>query len=355
MELLCKRCDVYVGHAGAGVAKPPEDKEGDLDWLRDHCWICGRSRAEVEADPYDNLPEEKPESSTELTRYADKAMFEAEEITDILPRVYLVSATPDPLGSIAAMSKMYKGEVARGLDQITEAEREHFWEESFKTHLKAPWEAVDFHFMIEGVSRAFTHQIVRQRTAVYAQESMRFAVKEKIAARPGPLTASKKSARERWERVMEFIWENYLAQIADGIPAEEARGLLPHDTLTRLHYKTNLRNLADHLGNRLCTQAQFEWRMVASSLREAVASYVPPLGIPSLADRWHDRGLSNAWQFERIADSTIFRPVCYSLGHCPFTAEFDRGCTIRERVDQGRFDLIEEAEWMADPKAGWVS
>jgi thymidylate synthase ThyX len=61
--------------------------------------------------------------------------------------------------------------------------------------LKAPLEAIDFHFMVEGVTRAHTHQEVRQRTAVFAQESMRFAVKDKIVARPGPITDNKRARR----------------------------------------------------------------------------------------------------------------------------------------------------------------
>lgn len=286
--------------------------------------------------------------STELTNYADKAMFEAEPMDSgqsMMPRVYLLSATPDPLGSIAAMSKMYKGEVVRDLSDVTDEERKHFWEESFKTHLKAPWESVDLHFMIEGVTRAFTHQMVRQRTAVFAQESMRFAVKNEIAARPGPLTATDPAARKHWEHAVERIWMVYKTLIAEGVPAEEARGLLPHDTLTRLHYKTNLRNLADHLGNRLCTQAQFEWRMVAAGLKDAITNYNPEDLIPAAG---------GSWQFQLIGESSIFQPVCFTMGKCPFTADFDRGCTIRERVDEGKFDEIKQGEWLADPTAGWV-
>src|SRR5262252_9182046 len=34
------------------------------------------------------------------------------------------------------------------------------------------WEFADFTFLIEGVTRAFTHQLVRTRTASYAQQAM---------------------------------------------------------------------------------------------------------------------------------------------------------------------------------------
>jgi thymidylate synthase ThyX len=117
--------------------------------------------------------------------------------------------------------------------------------------------------------------------------------------------------------------------------------LLPHDTLTRLNYKTNLRNLVDHMGNRLCTQAQFEWRMVGAQIKQAIYEYISP-------NEAHD------WQFELIANSGLFKPVCFEMGHCPFQADFDRGCTIRERMDTGRANEVKTEEWLADPTAGWV-
>jgi flavin-dependent thymidylate synthase len=304
-------------------------------------------------------PEDPKPPSTEVSTYVDKAMFEAEEIDEdalVAPRVYLLSATPDPLGAVAAMMMMYEGRVIRDLAEITDDERKFYFDQCFLTALDTPLEAIDFHFMIEGLTRSHTHQEVRQRTAVFAQESMRFAVKEKIAARPGPLTKDNPAALKRWEAAMETIHEAYLAQIADGIPAEEARGLLPHDTLTRLHHKVNLRSLKQELGKRTCTQAQFDWRLwaasVAKSLREYENGHYYHPG-ESLADSTYGGADSN-WQFQYIADSNIFRPICFQTGKCMFRASMDRGCTIRARVDAGEFDKIDDREWAMDPTAGWV-
>lgn len=298
-------------------------------------------------------------SSKEVSTYVDRAMYEAEEMNDDAlraPRVYLLSATPDPLGAVAAASMMYEGRVVRNLSEITDDERRHYYDECFKTTLKAPLEFIDFHFMVEGVTRAHSHQEVRQRTGVFAQESMRFAVKEKIAARPGPLTAQNKSAKKLWESTIETIWDAYNVMIANGIPAEEARGLLPHDTLTRMHHKVNLRNLIDELGKRTCTQAQFDWRLWAAGVRTAIHGgiglhYAHP-GYPPVTGKrvW----TPSQWQFEYIAASRIFRPICFNTGHCMFKAQMDRGCTIRERVERGAFDEIDDREWATDPTAAWV-
>jgi flavin-dependent thymidylate synthase len=281
-------------------------------------------------------------------------MYSAEPVEGL--SVQLLAATPDPLGSIAAASNIYTGKVIRDKTDLTDEQRRSFFEDIQKTHLQAPLEYVDLHFLLEGVTRSFTHQLVRQRTAVYAQESMRFAVKEdlvKEAVKPPSLTDSGQSgvfqsaseqdiARSIWDGAIEAIDEAYKVLVNMGVPAEDARGLMPHATPTRVHYKTNLRGLIDHAGNRLCTQAQFEWREVFTLMIKAIHDYKTPVA---------DYVKEDGWQFKHIAKSNLFRPVCFSMGKCPFTASFDRGCTIRPRVEEGKFDEIDTREWLLDPAA----
>lgn len=286
-------------------------------------------------------------SGSEVQKWADQAMFRAAPMESNVPRVHLLWATPDPLGAIAAACRMYEGKPTYQMHEITDAERMHYWQEVQKTHLKAPLEFVKMHFFIEGVTRAFTHQMVRQRTAVYAQESLRFAVKDNLeneAQVPPSIVPLDEDNPKRviWESAIREAGERYDALIAAGIPAEDARGLLPHATTTRLNYCTDLRALAEHAGNRLCTQAQFEWRFVF-------------MGIVNALKNTRTLGMKDQWRV--IIDpkmATLFAPVCYKLGRCPFTADFDRGCTIRGRVDEGKFDEIDPGEWMTDPRAGWV-
>jgi flavin-dependent thymidylate synthase len=277
----------------------------------------------------------------EVSRWADSAMFRSEpmptnERGKVTPRAYLLNATPDPLGSLAALNAIYTGEVVRNLSQVTDPERRTALEEVRKNKLQGPLEVIQFHFMLEGVSRAFTHQIVRGRHAFYAQESLRFAVVEgdawmdRVALPPGYELGWTEGQREEWDAAVIQSEEGYNSLVNSGIPAEDARGLMPHAMTTRIHWVCSLRELLYVAGVRLCTQAQFEWRTAMASVVQALrerSGYAP-----NAAGRaTYLRPRFDGWQFEAIAD--LMRPICYQEGACGFKAKADRSCTIRERVD----------------------
>lgn len=292
--------------------------------------------------------------SEEIVQWADPAMFEAapmqrDERGRVTPLVSLLSATPDPLGVNAAGFRMYGGVPTYDLAQIPDDGkwgRRWAWEESLNTHLAAPWEFIDFHFFIEGVTRAFTHQMVRQRTAVYAQESLRFAVKEGFAQEvplPPSITDKDEVAVKIWSDAVQAMEDAYTQLVNAGIPAEDARGLLPHCVTTRLHYKTNFRNLVEHAGNRLCTQAQFEWRSVFLQIMVAIKRYDSGVYRSKEKPTWRGSG----WQFEELAAPLpkTFTPVCYKAGKCVFMGDLDRKCTIRERVNSFAEAGVPAADW----------
>lgn len=335
-----------------------------------------------------------------LRKWADEHQYDAEpqpSSTDnmgVMPTVHLLHMQEDPLGVLAAQNAIYKGKVVRSLAEVTNDERKQSFEDMMRTTLQSPLEAIKMHFLFEGVDRAFTHQQVRQRTANYGQESLRFAVMGELrdsTTLPPELHGTERSKNVQEARGVAFndmighreftfasqgernraVWDwtieqidaayHYLAE--HGVAAEEARGLLPHCTATRIHYQTDMRGLMKVMGERLCTQAQFHWRIVAALVKNAVRNYTPDLSWAvaevsaedlengALYEAQHAWERQNRWQFEMIADSGIFQPVCYQTGKCMFQASADRGCTIRERVDKGDFESIKTAEWLMDPAA----
>jgi flavin-dependent thymidylate synthase len=359
---------------------------------------------------------------SEIQNWIDPAMFEAEPIPDGGPRVHLLWMTPDPLGAAAAMNAMYTGRVTRSLADVTHGERRKILGEMAKTILATPLEAVSFHFLIEGVTRGFTHQLVRNRNSSYAQESMRFAVvgeKQGIPVAMPPSIAAGRSLRDvmaaireefpaidpglarnmvidqataadkarwAWDEAQVKIEESYQYLVNAGIPAEDARGLLPTNVQTRIHWVMNLRSLKLEAGKRLSTQAQYEWKAVIAGIAKAIREYNPYQQQIDVMGRAGDRVAADVlsfvashdvWQYEGISD--LFRPICYQTGKCEFMASIDRKCTIRDRVEKnhsiGRpssdwhlpfsmdtgpegemraridIDAIHPSEWLNDPTA----
>lgn len=260
--------------------------------------------------------------SQEVVRWGDIQQYKSERMPHNHIDVHLLNATHDPLGTVAATCGIYEGKVYRSLDDIGYQQRVDAFHAMMNTELRGPLETVQFNFLVEGVDRAFTHQMVRERQAFFAQESLRFAVKESFWDEV-ELPPSLKGLPEDHPRVavyrsqLKSIGQAYQALVDDGMPAEEARKLLPHAVTTRLHWCTSLRSLIHVAGLRTCTQAQFDWRIVMARVAMALRAYA--------------RGQKDEWQFRFIADQ--IRPVCYHQGKCGFMANFDRDCSIRERVE----------------------
>lgn len=289
------------------------------------------------------MPAEHAETKA-VQKWADASMYRAEP----MPlggklTVKLLQVTEDPLGVVAALCGMYEGRVTRNLSELTDAQRVQAFADMQTTVLNGPLSAVTFVFLVEGADRSLTHQAVRQQAAFFAQESLRFAVKEDWAADiplpPHLAGLPEDDPKVRiWRKALLGLEDSYAALVHAGMPAEEARGLLPEAVLTRYYWVTNLKGLLIEAGKRTCTQAQFHWRRlfaeVARELREYGRrghNYWYTKETIEPGEQWYGGSQSQQWQFDAIADA--LRPNCYQTGGCGFMAKFDRGCTIRQRVE----------------------
>lgn len=331
----------------------------------------------------------------EIAHWADESMFRAEAQDANGPSVVLLAGPPDPLGLIAQTAKTYQGIFPEGLHTITDEDREYYVKDVGKNMLGSPMETVQFTFQIKGVTRAFTHQLVRQRHGTYQQESMRFAVKEDFPVKTPDSLLGVKDKRERaadfcalmgwpvrysedegshWQRALATVTEKasqlekrldvwnetvimlsdaYNWLVDDGMAAEEARGLAPTDILTNINYTTSLRALMDMSGMRLCTQAQHEWKTVWLQILDAMVKFgekqtyegcekdraIFPTR-PGANEPWTG---SSAWQYSAIAK--MFAPICYQTGSCKWQSDFDRYCVIRDRVQANAAINRPSSEW----------
>lgn len=132
-------------------------------------------------------------------------------------------------------------------------------------HLSVVEHAV-FTFSVEGVSRALTHQLVRHRIASFSQQSQRYvSIKEPTFVTPHTVSDDPEASRV-FDETMDAIWEAYSKLEAMGIPAEDARYLLPNGCTTNITITMNARELMHFFSLRCCNRAQWEIREMADKM-----------------------------------------------------------------------------------------
>ena len=129
--------------------------------------------------------------------------------------------------------------------------------------VRSSWEFVDYTFEITGVTRAFTHQLVRTRHGSYAQQTQRgIDMTEFDTLKPELIKDQDEnlvSIKSPWDLAMETISRAYSYYKGKGVPAQDCRGLLPTNIHTNIIAKFNLRTLADLVGKRDNPRAQGEY------------------------------------------------------------------------------------------------
>lgn len=141
--------------------------------------------------------------------------------------------------------------------------------------IPSSWEFVDYVFLIEGVSRAFTHQFVRSRNASYAQQTMRVLNMGEYDYVHTDRVKSDMRARSIVDIVNENIRLGYNQLIELGLPAEDARGILPTNISTNIVAKFNLRSFVDLAKSRTGGRTQNEYQKVVNAMADEVLAVHP--------------------------------------------------------------------------------
>jgi len=163
-------------------------------------------------------------------------------------KVSIISCTPDPEQVCArAASICYKSEPSiKVLKHCLEA-----------GHLSI-FEHASITFLIEGISRVTSHQLVRHRIGwSYSQVSQRYTgcSREDVII-PPELTEHKKDL----DNVFDIAYKTYQKLLNQGAKKEDARYVLPNAATTDIVATANLRALLNYFPLRLCKRAQWEIR-----------------------------------------------------------------------------------------------
>jgi thymidylate synthase (FAD) len=128
-----------------------------------------------------------------------------------------------------------------------------------------------FCFKIEGVSRSFTHQLVRHRHFSFMQRSQR-ACNEADELFVIPETLSKAES-DVVNGSLERIRSEYKTLVAIGVPLEDARCVLPNATPTTIFVAGNGRTFWEWFQKRLCSKhTQAEHYAVAKEVYSILRS-----------------------------------------------------------------------------------
>ena len=137
-------------------------------------------------------------------------------------------------------------------------------------------EHIQVSFAISNISRACTHQLVRHRHMSFSQKSQRYVKEKGQFDFLIPQTIEKNDElRQKFVDFMDEISKKYLEFTEAGIPAEDARAVLPNACATSMVVSTNLRELIHVANLRLCTRAQYEIRMLVKGMSDALTEKEP--------------------------------------------------------------------------------
>lgn len=149
-------------------------------------------------------------------------------------------------------------------------------------------------FLVSGVSRALTHQLVRHRHCSYSQQSQRYVeFKDGVFEYVTPKSIEKYSdILVEYETHMRQISQLYTKMTEAGIPAEDARMILPNACCSNITVTMNLRELMHICNERLCTCAQDEIRAMVREMAKLVSKELPFMK-PYLVPKCENLGYCN--------------------------------------------------------------
>ena len=193
-------------------------------------------------------------------------------------QVELLYHTPEPERAVATAARLCYAPV--GASELMESLSEERIRGVLSTilvsgHLST-LEHASYTFAIDGVSRALTHQLVRHRLASFNQQSQRYVQYDDGLATIKPESiAENEEASKLFDEMIEKTVEAYQAFLAAGVPAEDARYILPNAAETKIVVTMNIRELLHFFSLRCCNRAQWEIRDLAWRMLELARPTAP--------------------------------------------------------------------------------
>jgi thymidylate synthase (FAD) len=205
-------------------------------------------------------------------------------------QVELLYHTPDPERAIATAARLCYAPV--GASELMETMPPERVKSVLTTIMESghfsTLEHASYTFAVDGVSRALTHQLVRHRLASYNQQSQRYvkfdngfehvtppSILNYAEGASGACDATKNPALAAFDEAIDACAKAYEALRELGVPAEDARFVLPNAAETKIVITMNVRELIHFFEVRCCNRAQWEIRDMAHRMLELVRPTAP--------------------------------------------------------------------------------
>lgn len=221
--------------------------------------------------------------------------------------VALTSFTPEPERTIAAAAKLSTSQVSAAelKERMTLEQVDKLLTQLISSGHLSPFEHASFTFVIDGISRACSHQLVRHRIASYTQQSQRFVSLRKLSYVTPATIRDRQDLEAKYHELVRKAHKLYTEMLDAGVPAEDARYVLPSAIETKMVMTMNARELMHACSLRLCLRSQWEIVELFQRIKEEVEKVAPRLGAE-------------------------LKPKCFALGYC------------NERRSCGLFPTLEE-------------
>ncbi len=165
--------------------------------------------------------------------------------------------------------------------KISHEKIREFIGERLKTGHASPLEQIVFWFGIAGVSRSLSHQFVRHRIGIsFEQQSQRYVkFKQDKLAFVLPQSWQRAGLDKDFEELVAKTSELYARALKAGIPAEDARFVLPNAAPTNFHVMVNFAEMLHICDLRLCVRAQWEIRRMVAMMRAEIKRVLPEIAV----------------------------------------------------------------------------
>lgn len=195
--------------------------------------------------------------------------------------VELLRYTNEPEKTCAVAGRLCYSSV--GIEELKEKMTQEKTEDILKRIIKSGHMSVlehaSFTFGVEGVSRALLAQLTRHRIASFSVQSQRYVRFDKKTPEfvIPPKIAKDENLLKQYNEFLKISQDCYNKFLDAGIPAEDARYVLPNASSTKIVMTMNARELRHFFELRCCNRAQWEIRNMACQMLKLAKQAAPIL------------------------------------------------------------------------------